>query len=280
MPKTRSVSDVKSNLLRPALTSVFEVEIGLPSSSLGTRLRRLLNGTKQDQLNLMCSEAVLPGSQLATTELNNDFTGVTERHAYRRIYDETIDLSFYVDATNYLPIQFFEEWISGIVNENQQDARDYNYSYRSMYPDDYMAQGLKVIKFEKDYDDQTNDIKGTMGSRSYKIRNGTGRSLTYEFIRSYPKAITSMPVTYDASSLLKCSVQMTYVRYVHSMGAGKPRGTNWNPFTMSQFNTGGIGNLGAVAGQVIAGKIMSKPEVQDALQGANQVLGALSNFGY
>ncbi len=258
MPKTRSVSDVKSNLLRPALTSVFEVEIGLPSSSLGTKLRRLLNGTRQDQLNLMCSEAVLPGSQLATTELNNDFTGVTERHAYRRIYDETIDLSFYVDATNYLPIQFFEEWISGIVNENQQDARDYNYSYRAMYPDDYMAQGLKVIKFEKDYDDQNNDIKGTMGSRSYKIRNGTGRSLTYEFIRSYPKAITSMPVTYDASSLLKCSVQMTYVRYVHSMGAGKPKGTNWNPFTMSQFNTGGIGNLGAAAGQVIAGKIMSK----------------------
>ena len=206
----------------------------------------------------MCSEAVLPGSQLATTELNNDFTGVTERHAYRRIYDETIDLTFYVDATNYLPIQFFEEWISGIVNENQQDARDYNYSYRAMYPDDYMAQGLKVIKFEKDYDDQNNDIKGTMGSRSYKIRNGTGRSLTYEFIRSYPKAITSMPVTYDASSLLKCSVQMTYVRYVHSMGAGKPKGTNWNPFTMSQFNTGGIGNIGAAAGQLIAGKIMSK----------------------
>ena len=77
MPKTRSVSDVKSNLLRPALTSVFEVEIGLPSSSLGTRLRRLLNGTKQDQLNLMCSEAVLPGSQLATTEILNDFHGYT-----------------------------------------------------------------------------------------------------------------------------------------------------------------------------------------------------------
>ena len=70
----------------------------------------------------MCSEAVLPGSQLATTEMNNDFTGVTERHAYRRIYDETIDLTFYVDADNYLPIRFFEEWISGIVNEDQQDA--------------------------------------------------------------------------------------------------------------------------------------------------------------
>ena len=279
MPKTRSVSDVKSNLLRPALTSVFEVEIGLPSSSLGTKLRSLLGAGKQDQLNLMCSEAVLPGSQLATTELNNHFTGVTERHAYRRIYDETIDLSFYVDATNYLPIQFFEEWISGIVNEDQEEAKSPYYNYRVMYPDDYMATGLKVIKFEKDYDDQTNDIKGTNFARSYKIRNGTGRALTYEFVKSWPKSITSMPVTYDASSLLKCSVQMTYVRYVHSMGAGKPSNTNWNPFTMSQFNFGGLGNFGSGAGKIIAGQIMSKPAVQDALRGANDLLGTLSNFG-
>ena len=88
-----------------------------------------------------------------------------------------------------------------------------------------------------------------------------------------------MPVTYDASSLLKCSVQMTYVRYVHSMGAGKPSNTNWNPFTMSQFNFGGLGNIGSGAGKIIAGQIMSKPAVQDALRGANDLLGTLSNFG-
>ena len=99
-PRPKGVSDVVSNLLQPSLTSHFDVLIGLPSSSLGTRLRRFL-GPNQGKLHLMCSDAVLPGSQLATTEMNNDFTGVTERHAYRRIYDETIDLSFYVDAANY-----------------------------------------------------------------------------------------------------------------------------------------------------------------------------------
>ena len=57
---------------------------------------------RQDQLNLLCAEASLPGSQLATTELTGDFTGVTERHAYRRMYDDRIDLTFYCDADQYL----------------------------------------------------------------------------------------------------------------------------------------------------------------------------------
>ena len=110
MPTIRNIDTIKSALRSPALTAHFDVEIGFPSGSLGTKLRGVLGGTtvQQDRLNLMCSEAVLPGSSLATTEVNNDYTGVTERHVYRSIYDETIDLSFYVDAANYLPIKFFE----------------------------------------------------------------------------------------------------------------------------------------------------------------------------
>ena len=59
---------------------------------------------------------------LATFELNNDFTGVTEKHAHRRIFDDRIDLTFYVDAGLYQPIRFFEEWMSYITNGN--DTRD------------------------------------------------------------------------------------------------------------------------------------------------------------
>ena len=157
MPTIRNVSTIKSTLLAPATTSHFDVEIGFPSGSLGTKLRGILGGTtlQQDRLNLMCSEAVLPGSSLATTEVNNDYTGVTERHAYRRIYDETIDLSFYIDAANYLPVQFFETWISEILNEDQEEAISPNYSYRAKYPDEYMnEQGLMIIKFEKDLNSQ------------------------------------------------------------------------------------------------------------------------------
>ena len=235
-PRSRGVSDVVSNLLQPSLTSHFDVLIGLPQSSLGTRLRSFL-GPKQDKLHLMCSEAVLPGSQLATTEMNNDFTGVTERHAYRRIYDETIDLTFFVDAENYLPIRFFEEWISGTVNEDQEEALAKNYFYRVKFPDEYIAdQGLKVVKFEK-------DIRTTrkVGNRHFELPNRDAAKLEYQFVRSFPRSITSMPVTYDSSSLLKCSVQMTYTRYVITRSTGGNSGAGvFNPFQQSQFNSGGF----------------------------------------
>ena len=234
-PKPRTVSDVVSNLLQPSLTSHFDVLIGLPQSSLGTRLRSFL-GPNQDKLHMMCSDAVLPGSSLATTEMNNDFTGVTERHAYRRIYDETIDLSFYVDADNYWPIRFFEEWISAIVNEDQEEALAKDYFYRVKFPDEYIAdQGLKVIKFEKDIETRRN-----IAGKFISLPTQNASSLEYKFVRSFPRSITSMPVTYDASSLLKCSVQMTYTRYVVVPSYGNNGGSVFNPFQQSQFNAGGF----------------------------------------
>jgi len=293
-PSLRSVSNIKKNLLRPATTSHFEVRIGLPmlvlppnnkENILGSVLKKFLDGTRQEQLNLMCSETVLPGSQLATTEVFNDFTGVTERHAYRRIYDETIDLTFYVDAQNYLPIVFFEEWINGILIENQDDADSPQYSYRSRYPNEYVSE-LKVIKFEKDYHTQTNDIKMTTGARSYEARRGSGTSLEYTFIRAFPRSITSMPVSYDGSSLLKCSVQMNYMRYLLHHRAGVAPPGNVSPVEQSKFNIGGFldgvrSNLvGQVRDQVTSG-ITDKIEASwggGLPLGANDLSGTLSNI--
>ena len=220
MPTKKSVSDIKSNLLRPALSSHFEVAIGVPNA-----LRGDIGTRSQGKLNLMCSEAVLPGSQLATLEVTNDFQGVTERHAYRRQFDQSIDLTFYVDAENYLPIKFFEKWISYIMDEGNDNQMAFeSYSYRVKYPDEYTATGLTVTKFERDYKNQ----------------------LQYDFVRSFPLAITSMPVSYEASSLLKCSVQMTYIRYIltgndTSLFTKPPTG-GFNPFQMANFNAGGVRN--------------------------------------
>ena len=190
MPAPKSVSQIKSALLRPALTSHFDVEIPFPST-----LRGIL-GVGQSNLNLSCSEASLPGSQLATLDQANDRTGVTEKHAYRRQFDDRIDLTFYVDAGNYASIRFFESWISYAMGEDLQSTENQiaarNYNYRARYPNDYiMDQGLKVTKFERDYRQQ----------------------LTYNFVRAFPLAISSMPVSFDASSLLKVTVSMSYIRY-------------------------------------------------------------------
>ena len=219
MPRVVRVSDIKANLLRPATTSHFEVEIPIIGALSGW------SGVgKQDKIQLMCSEASLPGSSLATFETNNDRTGVTERFVHRRIFDERIDLTFYVDAGLYQPIKFFEQWIdfiTGAATEGVNQLNNADYHYRMKYPNDYIAgQGLKITKFEKDH----------------------LNPLTYEFIRSYPLSITSMPVSYDGSSLLKCSVSMTYVRYIIK-NLDKVYALPPSPIQQAQFNGGFLSNL-------------------------------------
>ena len=201
MPSPKSISEIKKDLLQPSLTSQFEVEISPPKGF------SRLPSDRQRKLNLLCSEASLPGSQVGTTEIPNNFHGVTERHANRRIFDDRLDLTFYCDAEDYTPIRFFESWIKYITGGSQPPS-DYVtqyrneekapwYFYRMRYPQGdtgYMSpQGLIVRKFERNY--------------SYKI-------LQYEFINSFPLAINSMPVSYDSSDILKCTVSMTYIRYV------------------------------------------------------------------
>ena len=221
MPTTRTISDIKAKLLRPASTSHFEVEIPtnwIPDGA-GT-LKKWKQGDHQDRIQLMCSEASLPGSNLATFEINSDRTGVTEKHVHRRIFDDRIDLTFYVDAGVYRPIRFFEEWIDYITNPAEEgiqipgalfNKEDSNYFYRMRYPKDYMAeQGLTVKKFEKDV---AYGGDGTERGES-RQRVAGGGVLEYKFVNAYPFAINSMPVSYETSSLLKCTVSMSYIRYI------------------------------------------------------------------
>jgi hypothetical protein len=124
------------------------------------------------------------------------------------MYDDRIDFTFLVDAEKYFAIRIFEKWMRYIAGEDidREDGeiittRGVNYHYRVRYPGTgsdttgyRCTDGLKIIKFEKN------------------MRN----TLIYEFIGAYPISISSMPVSYEASSLLKCTVSMSYLRYVMS----------------------------------------------------------------
>ena len=239
MPRTFKVSDIKANLLKPATTSHFEVDIPI-IPALFQKYQ-----VKQGQIQLLCSEASLPGSNLATFDINNDRMGVTEKHVHRRVFDDRIDLTFYVDAGAYKPITFFEDWINFITSPAEDSIRlpgvplqkeDSNYFYRMRYPqgdNGYIAkQGLTVTKFEKDQ---------ALG----------GGGLEYKFVNVFPLAINSMPVSYDTSSLLKCTVSMSYIRYIVTQiptgGTENDkesiremmRGKNPDPVKQSQINAQG-----------------------------------------
>ena len=216
-PKVRKVADIKAKLLNPALTSHFEVQIPLPNGAVRAELESIRpdGGEQQDALNIRCTNASLPGSNLATLELNNTYHGVTQRHAYRRVYDDRIDLEFLVDADDYLPIRFFEKWIDSIMlqtqgGEGNESPVSQSYSYRASYSDDYVCpSGLKIVKFE----------------RTGKNGDYTGSALEYTFVNAYPFTISSMPISYDSSSLLKCTVSFSYLRYVINDVIKKPSTT-------------------------------------------------------
>ena len=194
------IASLKDKLLNPALTSQYEVQIPVGAGNLNALLKQHTPTTAEQQtLNISCSAASLPGSSIATFELKNDFTGVTERYAHRRMYDDRIDFTFYVDADKYLAIRFFESWMRFVTGESgprtdgsEITLNNVNYHYRMNFPKDYRCEGLKIVKFERN----------------------RKNSLEYEFVGAYPISVSSMPVGYDSSSLLKCTVSMTYLRYV------------------------------------------------------------------
>lgn len=272
---TVKLDDIKSKLLRPALTSHYICNFQPPTTGfLNDRLKNLYAENtaikRYDLLSLACAEASLPGSTLATHEINNDYTGVTERHAYRRQYDDRADFTFYVDSESYYVIKFFESWIGYAVNEqygeNGKKIVSSSYNYRVNYPDNYYAKSLTVTKFERDYD--LSSIKNV----------GTKSSLEYNFIKAFPININSMPVSYDSSQLLKCTVSFTYSRYwIQQLINDTPAPNIDNTFTPNTVNasTGTLTDAGPNDFLNIGNPALDQFGVRDQLgRGAEGTIGA------
>lgn len=255
-PVRRTVSSIKSTLFNPALTSHFQVYIRPPVNALTFIETEAASGYglpfsfTGETISLMCTEASLPGSSLMTHEQNNDFHGITERHAYRRDYGNGLDFTFIVDG-NHSTLFFFESWLRYIVGEKIDVNSDYpavfdpdkSYS-RVQYPYSYKTRsqdGLIINKFERDYE----------GSRGVQ----------YRFFNAFPTSVTSMPVSYEASQLLKCTVTFEYTRYVLTPVETLPTGTVVN----STYNF----STGEWTVDVLTGSTISTVTVSNAVYQAN-----------
>lgn len=202
-PEKLLTSHIKSRILNIAQTSLFRVTLPIPPKVADLAQRRGINiGIDGDNIELLCSEASLPGSSLATHDVTNDFHGVTEKMAYRRIYDETLDLTFYVDR-NYKVIEMFDTWMNYITREgitfprSEYEAR-YRH-YRMSYPNYYKG-NIYLIKFERDQHSAQSKIPKII--------------MEYTFVDAFPVNIIAMPVSYEQSNVLKCTVSFSYQRYV------------------------------------------------------------------
>ena len=202
-PEKLTVSTIKSRLLNVAQSSLYRLTLPVPQAVRNTLS---LSSLDYDNINLLCSEATLPGSSLTTHDVTNDYHGVTEKMAYRRMYDETIGLTFYVDR-NYKVIELIEGWMDYITGiDNKRTYKDPYASYRMSYPTTY-KNNIFLTKFEKDQ--FTREFSSTRGSTT------TTRSvLDYTFVQAFPLSLTAIPISYEESQVLKCSVSFNFIRYV------------------------------------------------------------------
>ena len=199
-PRPRRISDFKPTLTNLAQTSHYEVRFGRAVGGLGNYLRkrgvdkRFIAG----DMGLLCSQASLPTSSLATANITGAYTGITEKFAHSRIY-VPINLTFYVDK-EYKVIKFLEHWMEytaggthapgGRIGPVTQSKS--NYYVRMQYPDDYRMEETKIMKFERDY----------------------SNNLEYTFFNLFPQNLSAVQVGYDASKILTASCAFEYTRYV------------------------------------------------------------------
>ena len=141
---------------------------------------------------ILCSDASLPTSTLATAEVKDNFMGIPQQYAHTRFYTD-IDSSFYIDE-DYTLLKIFEGWMEYISSGSNSFARqdDQAYYRRMQYPDSYKCNNMFINKFEKNYK----------------------KTLRYRFVNVFPKAINPVPVSYGAADILKVSVSFNFDRYI------------------------------------------------------------------
>lgn len=179
------------------------------------------------EYGLLCSDASLPGSTYATSEVKDNFLGVTQEFAHTRLYTD-IDMTFYVDK-EYKILQLFQGWmdfISGaegaVVKEVTQNSSNPGFYRRFRYPDTYKT-SVVIGKFERDY--------GLSGlSKDYNSRS-------YILINAFPKSVSSIPISYGPADILKITVTFNYDRYIinkEDKNKESPKSTAAAPVTKEQ----------------------------------------------
>ena len=191
-PRPRGISDIMPKLQNVSLSSRFLVKLVLPRSPVRTFLRQkgINDRFIADDIGLLCSDAVLPGSALASLNTAGDYQGVVERFAHTRNFTQ-INLEFYVD-NEYKSLKFLEHWMEFIAGGSSADPINDSYHFKMRYPDEYKSNDTRIVKFEANH----------------------FQFLEYRFIGLFPLSLNSTRVSYQNSTVLKASCQFSYDRYV------------------------------------------------------------------
>lgn len=193
MPVTpRKISDIKPLLTNLAQTSHYEVKFGTLPPKLMSYLASKGVDTRfvTESSGLLCFSASLPTTQLASFTIDGNYMGIQEKFAHTRQYGE-ISLDFYVDS-NYRMLKFLECWMEFIASGSSVSQNLDGYFARMQYPSYYKTDQTTIIKFDRDY----------------------RKEVEYNFRGLFPASLSSIPVSYVTTDVLKMSASFSYDRYI------------------------------------------------------------------
>tara|TARA_Y100001963_G_scaffold159348_1_gene262672 strand:- start:2108 stop:2956 length:849 start_codon:yes stop_codon:yes gene_type:complete len=217
VPKPKKISDFKPLFDNVAQTNHYQVRFG----GFGFDLRRHLASKGigprfiGEDIGLLCSSAVIPGSAMATAQIRGDYQGVVENIAHARQFTQ-MSLEFYVD-TSYKSLKFLEHWMEYIGSGSRDNDLDKSYNFRMKYPNQYKVDRTTIIKFERDYD----------------------KFIEYTFFGLFPMNLNNINVQYEGAQLLKCNAMFAYDRYVSGETTSKSwwMGTDRNNISDAKQNS-------------------------------------------
>ena len=213
-PRPRRISDIMPKIQNVAQTSQFLVKFVLPRGdnnrgrTLRTHMRRkgINDRFIAEDVGLLCSDAVLPGSAMAALNTAGDYQGMIEKFAHTRNFTQ-VNFDFYVD-NQYKSLKFLEHWMEYISGQSSGDPSNDAYHFRMAYPNEYKSNDTRVVKFEKNH----------------------FQFLEYRFIGLFPLSLNSTKVAYQNSQVLKATATFSYDRYVcgESNSLARALGLNLN----------------------------------------------------
>jgi len=203
--------DSRNGDLTPALNNIYDVSINFNASATHGKLLSYLiqhgfftgSSDPGQTLAMYCSEALLPGTELQTSQVSGLRQGVQQTYAVYRRYPD-INLTWYTNK-EYYTNDVFNAWMEfisptevggGSHGFNTQDRRNAKPSFRRLqYPDTYKVP-MQITAFSKD------------------VGNGDrGNNITYYIENAFPTNIVASPLAYGNADLIKTTVAFNYEYY-------------------------------------------------------------------
>ena len=223
------IGDSNHGDITPAFNNIYDVSINFEKSQkLANFLRQgelFRKGASPGQfLALYCSEALLPGSQIQTSQVDGLRQGVSQNYATFRRYPD-VNLTWY-SQKDYYTNDVFNAWLEfispthlasqGFVSygNNTTDRINEIPSFRRLqYPNTYKCP-IEITAFSK-------EIKGKFDrqNRPNDLAVQRSNSITYFLQNAFPVNIIASPLAYGKAELIKTTVSFKYEYFYVDRGA-------------------------------------------------------------